>query len=73
MIVLDMTYNLGVKPGLAREVPKQASDGSYTFKLRKGVKFHDGNEFNAKAVAFNVDRLKSGEISSPYSGMWKNF
>ena len=71
--LLDMTYNLGVKPGLATEVPKQASDGSYTFKLRKSIKFHDGTEFNAKAVAFNVDRLKSGKISSPYSGMWKNF
>ena len=61
--LLDMTYDLGVKPGLATEVPKKASDGSYTFKLRKGVKFHDGTEFNAKAVAFNVDRLKSGKIS----------
>ena len=71
--LLDMTYDLGVAPGLATEVPKKGSDGSYTFNLRKGVKFHDGTDFNAKAVAFNVDRLKSGKIASPYSGMWKKF
>ena len=67
-----MTYNLGVKPGLATEVPKKASDGSYTFKLRKGVNFMM-ERILMQAVAFNVDRLKSGKISSPYSGMWKNF
>ncbi len=71
--LLDIDYNLGVKPGLATKVPKKNNDGSYTFHLRKGVKFHDGTDFNANAVAFNVDRLKSGKVSSPYSGMWKNF
>ena len=71
--LLDMTYDLGVAPGLASEVPKKSSDGSYTFNLRKGVKFHDGTEFNAKAVGFNVERLKSGKVASPYSGMWRKF
>jgi len=71
--LLDMTYDLGVAPGLASEVPNKSSDGSYKFNLRKGIKFHDGSEFNAKAVAFNVDRLKSGKIASPYSGVWRKF
>ncbi|WP_138756387.1 ABC transporter substrate-binding protein [Paenibacillus sinopodophylli] len=35
-----------------------AEDGkSYTFKLRKDVKFHDGTSFNAEAVKFNFDRI----------------
>ncbi|NDA79495.1 MAG: ABC transporter substrate-binding protein, partial [Actinobacteria bacterium] len=30
---------------------------TYTFKLRSGVKFHDGTDFNADAVVFNYNRF----------------
>jgi peptide/nickel transport system substrate-binding protein len=47
-----------VLPGLA-ESWEVARDGkSYTFKLRKNVKFHDGTPFNAAAVKFTFDRIQ---------------
>ncbi|MBC9884170.1 ABC transporter substrate-binding protein, partial [Bradyrhizobium sp. INPA01-394B] len=29
----------------------------WRFSLRKGVKFHDGSEFNADAVIWNLDKV----------------
>jgi peptide/nickel transport system substrate-binding protein len=46
-----------VEPALAVELPEVSADGLvYTFKLREGVKFHDGTDFNAEAVVFNFER-----------------
>ncbi|EFE93717.1 glutathione ABC transporter substrate-binding protein GsiB [Serratia odorifera] len=37
-----------------------SADGlSYTIKLRSGIKFHDGSEFNAEAVKANLDRASN--------------
>ncbi|MBI3067856.1 MAG: ABC transporter substrate-binding protein [Betaproteobacteria bacterium] len=45
-------------PGLATEWKVDAKDHTkWIFALRKGVKFHDGSEFNADAVVWNLDKL----------------
>ncbi|WP_342558401.1 glutathione ABC transporter substrate-binding protein [Metasolibacillus sp. FSL K6-0083] len=51
--------------------PKLAESWEYVddltlqLKLRQGVKFHDGTDFNADAVKANLDRLLDPEVASP--------
>jgi peptide/nickel transport system substrate-binding protein len=45
-------------PGLATEWKVDDADKKkWRFALRKGVKFHDGSEFNADAVIWNLDKV----------------
>ncbi|HEX9463500.1 MAG TPA: ABC transporter substrate-binding protein [Alphaproteobacteria bacterium] len=47
----------GLRPGLAESWEQTPDDKNvWIFHLRKGVKFHDGTEFNADAVIWNIDR-----------------
>ena len=70
---------LGIKPGTADVAPDLAeswepsADGlSWTFKLKQGVKFSDGTEFNAEAVCYNMDRMfnqkGAGQTAAEYWG-----
>lgn len=45
-------------PGLA-ESWRAIDDRTWEFKLRRGVKFHDGQEFTAEDVLFTVQRVPS--------------
>ncbi len=63
----------GLRPGLA-ETWEQVKDDKKTwvFHLRHGVKFHDGSDFNADAVIWNLDRYfnqQSPQYEPPASGM----
>ena len=48
-----------VSPLLAESWEVSPDLKSYTFKLRKGVKFHNGEPFNAAAVKFSFERAGS--------------
>ena len=53
---------LELEPQLATALPKISADGlTYTIPLRKGVVFHDGTQFDAKAMEFSLNRfIKNG-------------
>ena len=46
-------------PGLATKWDISSDGKIYTFYLRKGVKFHNGEPFNAQVAKWNLDRAKA--------------
>ncbi|MDI7247668.1 MAG: ABC transporter substrate-binding protein [Bacillota bacterium] len=56
--------NTSVEPALAVSWTVSKDEKVWTFKLRQGVKFHDGTPFNAEAVKFNFERWK--DPKNPY-------
>jgi peptide/nickel transport system substrate-binding protein len=62
-----------LRPGLAEKWEQDPADlKTWIFHLRHGVKFHDGTDFNADAVIFNLDRYfnsTSPQFEPASSGM----
>lgn len=62
--LLDYDFDLNPKPQLATAW-QTAEDGlSYRFKLREGVKWHDGRDFTAADVAFSILFMKAHHASN---------
>jgi ABC-type transport system substrate-binding protein len=60
-----------VRPGLATSWDVTADGLGFTFHLRKGVKFHDGTDFNADAVVFSLSRQFKKDHPFFNNGPWK--
>lgn len=77
--LMDYTSRREIKPFLAESVDINEKNLTITFKLRKGIKFHDGSDLNADVVAYNFnylkdakrlqysDKVKAIEIVDPYT------
>src|SRR6478609_2583263 len=76
LVLWDLTKTdqlAGLRPGLAEKWEQAEGDTkTWIFHLRKGVKFHDGSDFNADAVIWNPDRYfknDSPQFEAAASGM----
>jgi len=61
LVLFDLTKTdqlSTLRPGLAEKWEQAADDKkTWIFHLRKGVKFHDGMDFTADAVIWNLERI----------------
>ncbi len=62
--LVDLDQNLNIVPKLAEKWTISPDGLVYTFNLRKGVKFHDGTDFDAQAVKVNFDRMMDEKTAS---------
>src|SRR5881396_699742 len=58
LVVIDPKDG-SVKPGLAEKWEVSPDGKTYTFHLRRNVKFHDGTPFDAAAMKFTFDRIQA--------------
>jgi ABC-type transport system substrate-binding protein len=66
---MDTQFKL--QPELALKWESNANATEWTFELRKGVKFHNGDEFNANAVKTSLERYMTEKLAN--GSMWPNF
>ncbi len=63
-----MAYKVGttdLTPGLAESYSVSPDGLTYTFKLRAGVKFHNGRPLTAEDVRYSIDRVVDPKTRSP--------
>lgn len=75
--VMDVVYERLVyiddeglpQPWLAESWEISEDGKVITFKIREGVKFHDGTDLDANAVKFTYDRILDPEMAAPYKSL----
>src|SRR5512136_922153 len=62
--LLELTPKGEIAPKLAEKWEISADATEFTLRLKKGIKFHDGQPFNAEAVKVNFDRRLDSDAAT---------
>jgi len=66
--IVTLSQDEKVMPGLAKSWTISDDGLVYTFKLREGVKFHNGREMSAEDVKYSYERLLDPKTKAPRLG-----
>lgn len=67
--LVELGYNYEKIPGLATKWQMSEDGKSWTFKLREGVKFHDGEPWNSEAARINFQERINGGSTGFYQAI----
>lgn len=65
--------DFGILPGLATKWDVSNEQLTFTFSLRPGVKWHDGQPFTAKDVKFTLNAAGANDSKSPAQAVMKTY
>jgi oligopeptide transport system substrate-binding protein len=74
--LLGFNQDLTLKPVVAKEIPSVSNGGisadgkTYTFRLRSGVTWSDGQKVTAKDFEYSIKRMLSPELAADYASFY---
>ncbi|MGM0651678.1 MAG: ABC transporter substrate-binding protein [Bacillota bacterium] len=66
--LVDMDYDNQYQPGLAESWDVSEDGLTWTFYLREGVKFHNGEPLTAEDVKWTFDTILDPDTAAPFAG-----
>jgi len=70
--LISQDYEMNLQPDLAERWQISGDVKTYTFYLRKGVKFHNGREVVADDVVYSLGRLLDPKTQAPLAGYYSS-
>jgi peptide/nickel transport system substrate-binding protein len=65
--LVQFDEQLGLKPDLAESWQVSPDGTQYTFKLRQGLTFHNGDPLNANDLVYTYQRTTNADFASPHA------